>query len=185
MSSLLDEVDFLVLRDFLRAKADDFFFRLVDALLQLRFLTGTGRPAQIEELVFRRQHLRNIRYIGLLHKLIGKRDGRRAITLGREARLAGVELGQGLCNDREIGPRHGVIEPHQKIAGLDPIAVLDKQFSDHAAGRVLDLLDVRIRRQLYRAQSARRIFRLLPAQTPTPQRQEQDNEQCRRSYSAG
>ena len=67
----------------------------------------------------------------------------RAVALGRQACLAGGELGQCLGHDREIGARDGVVEPHQQVAGLDAVAVLDAQFADHAAGRVLDLLDVR------------------------------------------
>ena len=57
--------------------------------------------------------------------------------------LRAVELGQGLGYDGEIGARDRVVEPHQQVARFNPVAVLDAQLADHAAGRVLDLLDVR------------------------------------------
>ena len=62
---IIDKVDFLLLGLFLRAKSDDLFVGLVDALLQLRLLAGTGRSAQIEKLVFGRENLCDFRYIGL------------------------------------------------------------------------------------------------------------------------
>ena len=67
----------------------------------------------------------------------------RAVALGRKPCLAGGEFGQRLGHDREIGARDGVVEPHQEVAGLYLVAVLHAQLADHAAGRVLDLLDVR------------------------------------------
>ena len=139
---VVDEVDFLLFCLFLRAKSDDLFIRLVDAFLKLRFLAGPGGPAQIEKLVFCRKNLCYFWHVGLAQKFIGKFDGLRAISFGREPRFAGVELGQSLCNNRQIGARYRVIKAHQKIAGLNPIAVANQQFSDHAAGRVLDLFDV-------------------------------------------
>ena len=42
------------------------------------------------------------------------------------------------------------------VAGLDPVAVAHPQLADHAAGRVLHLLDVRIDDDRARARSARR-----------------------------
>ena len=139
---MFDEGNFLVLRGFLRAKAGDFFVCLIDALAQLRFLTGARRAAQIEEFHLSRHDLGDIRHIGLVHQLVRKRDAVGAVALGRQARLAGEELGQCLGHDREIGLGDRVVEAYQKIADLHPIAVLDAQLSDDTPCGVLDLFDV-------------------------------------------
>ena len=127
----------------MRGEADNLFVGLVDALAQLGFLPSARRAAQIEQLHLGRHNLRDVRHIDLAHEFLGKLDALGAVALGRQARLAGGELGQSLGHDREIGARDGVVEPHQQVAGLDAVAVLDAQLADHAAGRVLDLLDVR------------------------------------------
>ena len=87
---VLDEGDFLVLRRFLRAEADDLFVGLVDALAQLRFLPGARRAAQIEQLHLGRHDLRNVWHIGLLHQLFGKLDAAQS----RRARPTGVPCGR-------------------------------------------------------------------------------------------
>src|SRR2546423_1320031 len=67
-------------------------------------------------------------------------------VLGLELRLlAGAargELVQPLDDDGEIGASLGVVELDDDVAYIDDIAVAHAQFGDHAAGRVLHLLDV-------------------------------------------
>ena len=121
---MIDKVDFLFFCLFLRAKSDDLFLRLVDAFLQLRLLASPGRPAQVEKLGFGRKNLFDVRLVGLADQFIGKFDGVGTIPFGREPRLAGVELGQGLCDNGKVGFRDRVIKSDKKIAGLNPIAVL-------------------------------------------------------------
>ena len=48
-----------------------------------------------------------------------------AITLGFETRLAGGELVEALGDDGEVRARDRIIEPHEDIAGLDAVAVLN------------------------------------------------------------
>jgi hypothetical protein len=44
----------------------------------------------------------------------------------------------------EIGPEHGLVQPQEQFARLDLLPFLDRDFLDHAARRVLDLLDVAV-----------------------------------------
>ena len=65
-----------------------------------------------------------------------------AVALGRQARLAGGELVKLLVTIARLA-RVMVSSSAPEVAGLDAVAVSHAQLADHAAGRVLDLLDVR------------------------------------------
>ena len=66
------------------------------------------------------------------------------VALGLEPGLPRLQLVQALHHDGEVCLGDGLVEPHHHVAGLDRVAVADPQLADDAAGRVLDLLDVRI-----------------------------------------
>ena len=68
----------------------------------------------------------------------------RGITLALEPGLARDEFVDALHDDRKVGPCDGVIEAHDDVARLDAVAIAHPQFADDAAGRVLNLLHVRI-----------------------------------------
>ena len=67
-----------------------------------------------------------------------------AVAFALEPRLAGVEFVETLGDDGKIGARDRVVETNHDVALLDAVAVAHAKFADDAAGRVLDLLDVRI-----------------------------------------
>ena len=71
----------------------------------------------------------------------------RAVAFGAETRLAGVELGETLGDDRQIGPGHRLVEAHEDVAGFDAVAVARAHFADDAAGRVLHFFHVGIHDQ--------------------------------------
>src|SRR6185312_1387559 len=93
------------------------------------------------------QRLLDVGIIGLVGELFRYRHAVAAVALGAETRLAGVELGEAFGDDRQIGPRHRLIEAHQDIASLDAVAVARAHFADDAAGRVLHLFYVGIHDQ--------------------------------------
>jgi len=70
------------------------------------------------------------------------------------------------------------IEPQHDVALLDAIALLHAQFANHAARRVLDLLDVRIDNELARGDHrARQFGRRGPAADAADK-----HERCRRPH---
>ena len=77
-------------------------------------------------------------------KLLRHRDRVGAVALGGEPRLAGIKLGEAFGDDGQIGLRHCLIELDESLPRFDVIAVMHKQFTDHAAGGVLHFLDVGI-----------------------------------------
>jgi len=141
---LLDQFRLLGLGGLLRFKAADLFLQLSDPLPQLLLLSQPGGPPQLEELAFARQCFLHVGIGGLVRELFGRTDCVGAVALGRQARFAGVKLDQSLLDDRQVGAGHGFIEPHERIAGLDAIAIAHAHFADHASRRVLHLLHVGI-----------------------------------------
>ena len=100
-----------------------------------------------------------------------------------EPRFAGIKLGQGLCNNGEVGFCDRVIKANQEIAGLHPIAVPDQQFADHAAGGMLDLFDVGFDDDCARRNQRAGYFGCCCPDADAA-RQERGRRQCRQSYSA-
>src|SRR5439155_17045528 len=141
---LLDQVDFLVLGGSLPCQAPDLFPELADALAELGLLSGPRCAPQLEQLPLAGDGAGDIGIGDAGDEILGKSDRIQILPLGLEAGLAGHKLVEILGDHRRHGADLGWIQPQQDIAGLDPVALLDAQLGDDAAGRVLDLLDVRI-----------------------------------------
>ena len=80
----------------------------------------------------------------MVGKLFRHGDRIGAVTLGGEPRLAGIELGESLGDDSQIGLRHRLIELDKNLPRFHVVAVMDEQFADDAAGGMLHFLDVGI-----------------------------------------
>ena len=171
---LLDQRDFLVLGLLLRGEAGDLFVELRDALAQLRFLSGAPKHPDFEQLGFARHDVANIGIGGLIGQLWGELDLVEAALFGLQPRRARPQSVQRLDDDGEARLDHGLVETHHDIAGLDDIAVAHPDLADHAAGRVLHLLDVGIdHHRTRRDQRARNLHRRGPAAEPAGQNQHQ------------
>ena len=97
-----------------------------------------------------------------------------AALLGLQPRRARPQSVQRLGDDGEVGLDHGLVEPHHDVAGLDDVAVAHAHLADHAAGRVLHLLDVGIDHdRARRDQRAGDLHRRGPAAEPAGQHQHQ------------
>src|SRR3954454_20038000 len=139
---LLHQRDFPVLGPLLRGEALDLLVELLDALAQLRLLAGAAVDANVEQLGFGGEQRLDIGIVAAIEQRLRKVDLVDPALLGlqaRRARLGGIEV---LGDDGEVGLGDGVVEPHDDVAGLDHVAVMRTQLADHAAGRVLHLLDV-------------------------------------------
>jgi hypothetical protein len=99
---------------------------------------------RFERLALARQRLLDVGIVRRRGELLRCLDGFCSVALGSKARLARIELGEALDDNGEVGAGHGLVKANENVAGLHPVAVADAQFADDAAGRVLDLLDVRI-----------------------------------------
>jgi len=97
------------------------------------------------------------------------------VAFGSEPRLARIKLGEAFGHDGQIRAGHRLVEPQQNIAGLHMIAILNKQLTDDAAGRMLYFFHVRIDddRSL-RDQGARDLRRGRPSAQSEHQRADQD-----------
>jgi hypothetical protein len=144
---------------------------LLHALLQLILLAEPGLAPQLEQLALAGQRFLDVGIVCRCGELLRRLEGLRAVALGGETRLARVELGKTLGDNGEIGAGHGLVEANENVAGLHPVAVAHPQLADHAAGRVLHLLDVRIDDdRALRDQRAGNLRRRRPA--PNSDRQE-------------
>ena len=173
---LVDERHFLGLGVLLGGQPGDLLLQLLDALLQLILLAETRGAAQLEQLALARQRLVEVAIVDVAGKLVGQRDGIGAVALGREAGFAGIKLVEALGDDGEIGTGHRLVEAHEDVARLHPVAVVRPDLADHAAGRVLHLLHVRI--DDHRAlcdQGAGNLRRRGPAAEPDRQDPDQHN----------
>ena len=139
-----DEAELLGFGLLLRDEPGNLLLQLLDALLQLIFLPEPGGAPQVEQLALAIHRVLDVRIIDIVGKLARHRHGVGAVAFGAEAGLARIELVEPLGDDGEIGARHGLVEPDQDIAGLDPVAVVHAYLADDAAGRMLHLLDVGI-----------------------------------------
>ena len=126
----------------MRREAGDFLIELGNALLELGLLAGAGDAAQLEQAAFAVHDARDLGVAQAAGQESGEAQLLGAVALGFEPGLARRQLVERLDDHGEIGARRGVVEPHQKIARAHPVAVPGAQLGHHAAGRVLDLLDV-------------------------------------------
>ena len=78
------------------------------------------------------------RHIGIVGALGSSRETSivvGAVALGLERALCAPQLVEAFDDDRQVGAGHGIVETHDHVAGLDPVAVAHLEFADHAAGR--------------------------------------------------
>src|SRR5581483_296272 len=117
------------------------------------------------------------------HHVFGKGYAVGGVALAFKPRLARVQLVEALGDDGEVGAGHRVVEPDENVALLDAVAVAHAQFTDDAAGRVLDLLDVGVHHDLsWRDDSPRQRHGTGPA--ADAERKEGDHGQSRRGVAA-
>ena len=127
----------------LGAQAVHLLVKLDDAFLELGALPVAGLASQIEDPLLACYQLRDLRVLAGPGAQLGrKRDGADPVALGLEPRLSGSHLVEVGLDDAEIGPQHDIVEPQQKVAGLDPRALLDQKLADRTAGLMLDFLDL-------------------------------------------
>ena len=115
-----------------------------DALPELLLLAAPRLPAQLEEVALAVDHPLDLGVGAARQKLGRELDVGRVVALGLEPREPRVHLVEALHHDGEVRLGDGLVEAHDDVARLDPVAVADPQLADHAAGRVLDLLHVRV-----------------------------------------
>ena len=183
---LFDQRDFLVLCLFLRREAPDFLVQLRHPLAQLRLLSGSAVDANLEQFGFAGHDVPDVGIVGAIGQHRRKLDLVETALLGLQPCGARPQSVQRLDDDRKARLDHGLVEPHHDIAGLDDIAVAHAHFADHAAGRMLHLLDVGIdHHRARRDQRARNRHRRSPAAKPAGQHQHQHqaDDQMRRVSS--
>ena len=171
---LLDQRDFLFLGLFLRGEAGDFLVELRHPLAQLRFLPGASEHANLEQFGFARDEIADVGIVGAIGQHRRKPDLVEAALLRLQPRRARPQSVQRLDDDGKARLDHGLVEPHHDVAGLDDIAVAHPDLADHAAGRVLHLLDVGIdHHRPRRDQRTRNLYRRGPAAESAGQHQHQ------------
>src|SRR4029077_8870004 len=139
-----DQRDFLVLCLLLGRETRNFLVQLRHAFAQLRLLSGPSVDANLEQFGFAGHDVPDVGIFGAIGKHRRKFDLVEAALLGFKPRRTRPQSVQGLDDDGKARLDDGLVEPHHDIAGLDGVAVAHAHFADHAAGRVLHLLDVGI-----------------------------------------
>jgi hypothetical protein len=71
-------------------------------------------------------------------------DGGGVVPLGSEPRQSGIHFIEALHYDGEVRLSDDLVEAHNHVARLYAVAVAHPQLPHDPAGRVLDLLDVRV-----------------------------------------
>src|SRR3954470_17613622 len=122
----------------------DLLVQLSDALLQLRLLALARRAAQLEKARLVPEQARNLRLSPARGQLGGEAHPLPPVLFGLETGLPGRELVHALCDHGEVGACDGLVQAHQDVPGPDRVAIPHPQLADHTAGRVLDLLHVRV-----------------------------------------
>ena len=128
----------------LGGQTDNLLLQLLDALCKLILLAGPGLAPQIEQLALAGHGFLHVGVFGPSGELFRQGDGVGAVAFGAKASPARVEFGESLGDDRQIGPRHGLVEANENVACLHAVAVAGAYFADHAAGWMLHLLHVGI-----------------------------------------
>src|SRR6266702_1999224 len=139
---LLHQRALLVLGFLLRRQTLDLLVELLDALAELRLLARAAVDADVEQLGFGGDQHLDVGIVATIEQRLRKLDLVEPALLGlkpRRPRLPRVEI---LGDDGEVGLGDGVVEPHHDVARLDHVAVVGTDLADHAAGRMLHLLDV-------------------------------------------
>jgi hypothetical protein len=136
-----DQLDLLLLGLDLLAVADDLLLQLLDALAQLVLLASVGLDVQLVEPLLLAHQVAHGR-IGAAAQHLGGPDQRLAVALGLQARLAGGELVHRGADDGVVGGDLGRVQGQEHVALAHMTAVGDADLLHHAAGGMLDLLDV-------------------------------------------
>ena len=137
---LADDLELAALGRALGAETADLLLRLVGLELELVLLAFLRLAGFLEQAYF--TFRRGAGIGALVDEGLWIHEGRQSVALGGQAVAAGVELEQLGLDDAELGSDLGRIEPHQYLAALDEVAVLDIDLGDDAAVAVLHLLDV-------------------------------------------
>src|SRR5215208_6318904 len=141
---LPDQLGLALLRRHLTGEALDLLLELRDPLPELCLLAGSRRAAELEQVPLPGHAPGGVGIARASEELRGKADAVDVVALGLEPSEAGLELVEALHHDREVRLRNRLVEPDHDVASLDLIAVADPELADDAAGRMLDLLDVRV-----------------------------------------
>src|SRR4051812_11703788 len=164
---LLHQRDFPVLGPLLRGEALDLLVELLDALAQLRLLAGASVDANVEQLGFGGEQRLDVGIVAAVEQRLRVVDPVDPALLGLEPRGTRLRRVEILGDDGEVGLGDGVVQPHHDVTGLDHVAIASAQLADHAAGRMLHLLDVGFDHDLAgRDQRARDLHGRSPAAEP-------------------
>ena len=134
----------------LRFVAANFVAQLGDPFLELGPLAFPRGAAHVELLALAFHRPGDVRIIAALQELFGEFDVVGVVALGFLAGRAGGILIQRLHQNREIGTGLGVVQPGNDVALAHAVALLHQEFADHAAGRVLNFLYIRVHDELPR-----------------------------------
>jgi hypothetical protein len=138
----LDQRELALQRSDLRVIAAVLLAVLGDARLQLRVHLGLLGLAGGEQLELVGHRLGGRRRPGVEQRG-SEHDAARAALLRFQPRALGEQLFDRQAGILRLGAGHLVLQPHQQLALLDLLAVLDQDRGDRAAGRVGDALDPR------------------------------------------
>ena len=116
--------------------------------LSWSFCASREAAAGDEQGALGRHDLLNGRLVQTSGELRRHFDCGRPVALGLEPCLAAEILVELLRHDLHVGAGHRLVQADQEIALGDPVALLDPQLADDAAGRMLDLLDAGIDHEL-------------------------------------
>src|SRR3954452_24871505 len=143
---LMDEVDFLFLGGRLADISFYFFLKLSSALFELRLLSAAGLLTQVKQAALRSNRARGFRaWIACtFEKNFWKNYLVTIIPFRLETGLARQQFVEAFSDDRGIRQCLGFVETDQNIACVYPITLSYAQFSNHAAGRMLNFLDARV-----------------------------------------
>src|SRR5262252_2477392 len=139
-----DQLDLALLGVGLLGEALDFLPELRDPLPELRLLAGTGGFAQLEQFLLALHDAADVGMVRTRDQLLRKAELAVIIAFGFQAGLARHQLVDAFDDDGEVRTRDRRVEAHDHVAGVHPHPVPYTQLADNAAGRMLDLLDVRI-----------------------------------------
>src|SRR5581483_5858134 len=114
---------------------------LGDALTQLRALAFARASARLEKLLLAGHGARRAGFIAALGQVVGKRDFIGAVALSFEPGLAREQLVELCLHHAESSARHRIVQPDQNLPFLDGVALVNEDFADDTAGRMLHLLN--------------------------------------------
>ncbi len=145
-----DQLQLLGLGRNLRLEADDFLAKLRYLALEQLLLALARRRPRPEQRRLRSQHRLDIVVVQPRRHFGRDRRLGQTIALGDQPGALRPHFVELLADHLKAGLRLRRIQPQQQVAGVDPHAVMDRDLRDHAAGRMLDGLDVGLHHQIAR-----------------------------------